>query len=411
MTELNQWLGTVLTERIRLRFAALMSLWALTSASGAMAEITTSGDISARVQTATNPYLTAGESTETASATVSFTPAILAGDDVTSFKLTGRVVHTEFAKRYDAVTNLGATAALKHRFSNKLDVVASISYDRAVVGVDDILAPIGSSPIGGGPNQLLPGDTSLNGLQQRRLFLNSDLGVHFKATSRDTIDVGGSFGSSRYPSGVNVQSYESYGLRASYARKVSDAILLGAQASWGNTDFRNGRLGDSRTYAIQGTITATLGRGLTATVAAGPSFARIKTATGIVRQTTAGGSVNLCQGNTIARTCVFASRSYQPSSLGSIRPLTNWGVSHSRRINERSSIEASTAFGTSNRLVTGGTVTNGFARADLGYSHRLSQSIKGFAGVGYSDSFRDITNRRANYQVNAGLTYVFGRSR
>jgi hypothetical protein len=53
--------------------------------------------------------------------------------------------------------------------------------------------------------------------------------------------------------------------------------------------------------------------------------------------------------------------------------------------------------------------SNGFARADLTYNRKFSPTIKGYASVGYADSFRDVINRRANAQFNLGVTYLFGR--
>jgi hypothetical protein len=395
-------------ERISL---GLATLWAALYSGAAFGEVSTGVDVTARAQVATNPYLAAGEFTGSESATLSISPLVLAGDEVTSLRLEGRVVHTEFSRRYDAVTNLGATAALKHKFSGNLDVTASVSYDRAVVGVEDILAPNGATVAGTGPVQLLPGDTSLNGLQQRRLFLNSDLGFHYRANSRDIFDLGSSYGSSSYPGGIGVQNYNSYGFRAAYGRQMSDAVTIGIQANWIKTDFSKVLVGDSRSYALQATVAAQLGPRLTAQVSAGPSFASIRTVNGIIRQTTIGGSVNLCSVGAVAKTCVYTSRSYQPSSLGGIRPLTNWGVSYSRRLDERSDIQGNAAFGTSRRFATAGAVTNGFARADLAYNRKFTQSMKGYASVGYSDSFKDVTNRRGNYQLNVGLTFLFGKKR
>jgi hypothetical protein len=399
---------TRLMSHVNKCFGTMASLWALFHGSAAYAEVTASAEVSARAQASTNPYLSSGEDTGSGAFVLSLSPTIAAGDEVTSFKLTGRVVHTEFTRRYDAATNYGVTGALNQKVAPNLDMKASIGFDSVIVDSGDILTPTTVGDLIGGP-AVVPGDTTLNGLQQRREFFNGDVDFRYRATGRDLIDFGGSFGIVRFPSGTLVRDYDSIGYRAGYGRKISDALTVGFSGSASQTDYRQQVIGDSRSYALQGTVSARFGSRWTMQASAGPSFASIKTAVGRVRQTSFGGSLNMCNGDAIARTCVFASRSYQPSALGGVRPLTNWGTSHSRRLDERSDLQASASFGRAQLGLVGLARSNGFARADLTYNRKFSPTIKGYASVGYADSFRDVINRRANAQFNLGVTYLFGR--
>lgn len=401
--------------------AAVLSIWALANAGVAHAETTVSAEASLRAQVASNPYLASGEDTAAASATVSFTPALLSGDGVTEFRLTGRVVHTEFSRRYRGSTTYGGTAAVSHKFSSNFEMKSQGSFDSQVVGAEDILVatPNGLGPDGLSPGGLsgigvppfVPGDTSLDGLQRRRSFLTGDVDFRYRANSRDMIDFGASFGVIKYIGSALAQDSNIIGYRLGYGRKLSDRMTVGFTASGSHVDYRQRTLGDARTYSGQVTLTTQFDARWSLTASVGPSFASIRGPLGRIKQTTAGGSLNLCNGDKIARTCVFLSRAYQPSSLGGIRPLTNWGTSYSRRLTPRSDILASASFGKAEQVTIGGTRSNGYGRADLSYNRRLTEKLKGYISGGYSDSFRDVVGRKPNAQLSMGITYMFGNRR
>jgi hypothetical protein len=388
----------------------LLTVWLGSQSSAAFAEVITSAELSARSQLAANPYLAAGEDTESASATISVSPSVKVTSELSSFDLTGRVSHTEFTRRYRAATSYGATAAYRYKVNARLDLRAGANFDSLIVGADDILTAAQDD------DGLVPFDPALNVLQQRRKLFGSNIGFQYRGGASDQLDVGLSSSAVRYGrrsfAPQVAQDFNSLSGRISYSRKVSERTMLGLSASASDTDYLNRRDGDARDYSVQATANIRFSSRITLTAGAGPTFASLRTPTGArVNRTGFGGSLSVCDGDSMARTCVFGSRSNVPSSLGGLRTTTNWGVSYMRRLSERSEINGSASFGLSPRNLTGRAVSSGYARAELGYNRQIAQNLKGFATVGYSDGFRDVTARRANYQANFGITFLLGRKK
>jgi hypothetical protein len=388
----------------------ILTVWLGSHSSAAFAEIVTSAELTARSQVAANPYLAAGEDTESASATVSVSPTVKVISELSSLDLTGRVSHTEFTRRYRAATNYGATATYLHKINAKLDMRAGANYDSLIVAADDILS--NSAQDGG----FIPFDPALNVLQQRRKLFGSNIGFQYRGGASDQLDVGFSSTGVRYgnsPFFPNIaRNFNGLAGRVAYSRKVSSRTMLGISASASDTNYLNRIEGDAQDYSVQATANVKFSSRITMNIGAGPSFASFRVPTGgKTKSTGLAANLSLCDKSAVAQTCVFGSRSYVPSSLGGLRTVTNWGVTHTRRLNERSDINGSASFGLSPRPLAGGAVSSGYARAELGYNRRITEKLKGFASVGYSDGFREVTARKANYQANFGITFQLGRKK
>jgi hypothetical protein len=386
----------------------VLTVWLGSHSSAAFAEVVTSAELTARAQLANNPYLAAGEDTEAAGATVAFTPSLKVINELSSLDITGRVTHTEFSRRYRAATSYGATATYLHKINQTLDMRAGANYDSLIVGADDIF----TTPTDDGG--LLPFDPALNVLQQRRRLFGSNIGFQYRPSGADQFDIGFSSSGTRYSRSALLpaiaRNFNGLAGRIAYSRRVSSRAMIGISAAASDTNYLRRIEGDAKDYSVQATANVKFSSRISMTIGAGPSFASFRLpAGGKVNSTGFAGNVSLCDATSVARTCVFGARSYVPSSLGGLRTVTNWGVSYTRRISERTDISGSANFGISPRPLAGGAVSSGYARAELGYNRRINENLKGFATIGYSDGFREVTARKANYQANFGITYQLGR--
>ncbi len=388
----------------------ILTVWLGSHSSAAFAEVVTSAELTARAQLAANPYLAAGEDTEAAGATIAFTPNVKVTGELSSLDVTGRVSHTEFSRRYRSATSYGATATFLQKISSKLDMRAGANFDSLIVGADDIF----TTPTEEGG--LIPFDPALNVLQQRRKLYGSNIGFQYRPSASDQFDVGFSSSATRFGRSALLpavaRNFNGLAGRIAYSRRVSSRTMLGISAAASDSNYLRRIEGDAKDYSIQATANVKFSSRISMTVGAGPSFASFRLpAGGKVSSTGFAGNLSLCDATSIARTCIFGSRSYVPSSLGGLRTVTNWGVSHTRRIDDRSDISGTANFGISPRPLAGGAVSSGYARAELGYNRRISENLKGFATIGYSDGFKEVTARKANYQANFGVTYQLGKRR
>jgi hypothetical protein len=398
--------------------STFVAIWAATSSSSGHAEAVLSGDASVRTQYSNNPYLLTGADTDAGSVTVALAPSISTSDGTNRFKLSGRVQHTEFTRRYKATDGYSVTSNLVRPLSARLSFGANIGFDSSVVGANELLTfvdngtgsgGIGGGGVGGGIITPLPDDITLNGLRQRRQTLNGDIGFDYKASARDQWQFGSAFAMTRYPSGSTAQEYDYASAKIAYARKLNTNTSVGLTTSIGKSDYRRTIIGDATTISPQLTLTTKLGARWSLTASAGASFTSTKDAIGKSSQTGLSGAVNICNITDRNRFCAFATRSVQPTSLGGVRPQTSAGISYNVRLTTRSDISANASYSRSGNAIGGTAQSVDYGRSNITYSNRLSQKIKGFVSVGYADSFRDTVSRSNNAEISFGVSYALGK--
>ncbi|MEQ1547086.1 MAG: hypothetical protein ABL918_00390 [Chakrabartia sp.] len=389
--------------------SAFVAIWAVASAGSAQADVVLGGEASVRTQLSNNPYLLTGTNTDAGSVTVTLAPSLTAQDGTNRFKLSGRVQHTEFTRRYKATDGYSIASNLSRPLSPKLSFGANLGFDSSVIGANELLTFADNGSVGGGVGIPLPDDVTLNGLRQRRQTFNGDIGFEYKASARDQWQFGSAFAMARYPSGSGAQEYDYSSARLGYARKLNGNTSIGLTTSIARSDYRQTNFGDATTISPQVTLTTKLGARWSLTGSAGVSFTSTRDLVGKSTQTGMSGAVNICHISDRDRFCAFASRAVQPTSLGGVRPQTSAGMSYNVRLTERSDISANASYSRSSNSIIGNAQSVDYGRTNITYSNRLSQKIKGFVSIGYADSFRDTVNRRSNAEVSAGISYALGK--
>jgi hypothetical protein len=388
--------------------SSLVVLWTLFHGSAAHAENGLSLEASARTQLSTNPYLIIGPDTDAASVSVAVEPTFKADSATSAFRLTGRIEHREFLRRYSSTQNYGVSSELDQRIDPKLGVKVRLSFDSSILNSNEVLSltDTGQNLNIGLP--LVPGDITLNGLRQRRLAYAGDASFTFKPNSRDEFQYGAAFALSRYPKGSAASEYDNLGFKMQYNRAVNSRFSVGAGLNVSRTQYLRNALGDSRTISPQASFAAVLNSRWKLSAAVGPSFTAFQGPTGRLHQTGITGTANLCQSGDKSRFCLFGTRSVQPSSIGGSRPLTSVGMLYGVRLSDRNDVLATANFSRAGQAVTTGARSLDYAQTSLTFNRRFAQRIFGYVSTGYSDSFRVLINRRANVEVSAGVRYSFG---
>jgi hypothetical protein len=388
--------------------SSVVVLWTMLHGSAAHAENGLSVEASARTQFSTNPYLIAGPNTDAGSVVVAVEPTFRADGATTSFRLSGRAEHRQFTRLYGSTQNFNASALLDQRVDPKLSVQVRLNFDSSILGSNQVLSYTDAGQNANIALPVLPGDITLSGTRQRRLAFGGDTSFTFKPNSRDEFQYGGAFTSSRYPSRSAAAEYDNFGFKMQYNRAVNSRLSLGAAVNVNRTQYLRNAFGNSRTISPQVFVSTVLDSHWKLSASLGPSFTSFRGPVGQLHRTGVTGTANLCQTGDRSRFCLFGTRSVQPSSLGGSRPLTSIGGLYGMKLSDRTDISATANFSRAEQSVTSGARSLDYAQASLTLNRRFSQRIYGYVSSGYSDSFRSLTNRRANLEASAGVRFSFG---
>ena len=413
--------GSGSSSRAECLLAGAAAMWHLLTPGQAMAETLFSADVSAGINTATNPYLFDGGDTSSVSATVSVSPTMTVRDEAGDFRLTGFAQHEEFFSRYPSAQNFAVDASYDRRLNAQLSVNAGVGFNSSITGANQLFF---GNPIGGGiVDPTLPPileDLTLNGLRQRRTSFQTQAGLVLKPGARDqwTLDYSGAF--TRYPSKSSsnfLNDFDYYGQTLGYTRTLNSRTSIGASLGVSRTNYRGLSQGDGLIISPQLTASTKLDSRWTLSGSLGTSITRTTTLTGRETATTLAGSLSACRGGERSTFCLTGSRSALPTSFGGIRAQTAVGVSYSRRVDELSDISASANYSRASEPLfntTGAGLTSqsvDYVATSVTINRKLNQRLSGYISGGYSESFEKLRNQRANFQVSAGIKFSLGARR
>ena len=242
----------------------------------------TGSDVSVTASTAydSNPFLAFGNDTETASFRLELAPSVYRSDGISSLKVSGRVEHVEYMRRYDSTQNLSANVAASHRISERLDATANFSISSSV-STTDFVGPIGVGDEVGSDDLPLPidNDITLLGDRQRRNQAAADATLRYTPSEFDEIRWSSSARANRYGA-ARLQDSDYASQRLAYSRRINDGFMIGGLVDASISNFRDTRVGDARTLSPQLSVSALLGARLQASGSFGVAFTRTNLAVG-----------------------------------------------------------------------------------------------------------------------------------
>ena len=395
--------------KIRCLFAA--SAVALLSASPAGAQ--TGSDVSVTASTAydSNPFLAFGDDTEVASFRLELAPSVYRSDGISSLKISGRVEHVEYMRRYDSAQNLSANVAASHRINERLDATASFSISSSV-STTDFVGPIGTGEELGPDDLPLPidNDITLLGDRQRRNQAAADVSLRYTPSEFDEIRWSSSARANRYGA-ARLQDSDYASQRLAYSRRINDGFTIGGVVDASVSNFKDTRIGDAKTLSPQLSVSALLGSRLQASGSFGLSFTRTNLAVGRDTSTTFAGNATLCYKGSLSNFCVNGSRQVLPSAIGGVRKQTSAGATYSLRLSERETVQLGGSYSVASTPLAGVGGDFESIRGYARYERLLNERTRLFASAGYSDTSDDIGARRSNIQGAVGITFKFGNTR
>ena len=373
----------------------------------------TGSDVSVTASTAydSNPFLAFGNDTETASFRLELAPSVYRSDGISSLKVSGRVEHVEYMRRYDSTQNLSANVAASHRISERLDATANFSISSSV-STTDFVGPIGVGDEVGSDDLPLPidNDITLLGDRQRRNQAAADATLRYTPSEFDEIRWSSSARANRYGA-ARLQDSDYASQRLAYSRRINDGFMIGGLVDASISNFRDTRLGDARTLSPQLSVSALLGARLQASGSFGVAFTRTNLAVGRDTSTTFAGNATLCHKGSLSNFCVNGSRQVLPSAIGGVRKQTSAGATYSLRLSERETVQLGGSYSVASAPLAGAGGDFESIRGYARYERLLNERTRLFASAGYSDTSDDLGARRSNIQGAVGIVFKFGNTR
>ncbi|AVA15404.1 hypothetical protein C3E99_17465 [Sphingopyxis sp. MG] len=358
-----------------------------------------------------NPFLAFGNDTETASFRLELAPSVYRSDGISSLKVSGRVEHVEYMRRYDSAQNLSANVAASHRISERLDATANFSISSSV-STTDFVGPIGVGDEGGSDDLPLPidNDITLLGDRQRRNQSAADATLRYTPSEFDEIRWSSSARANRYGA-ARLQDSDYASQRLAYSRRINDGFMIGGLVDASISNFRDTRVGDARTLSPQLSVSALLGARLQASGSFGVAFTRTNLAVGRDTSTTFAGNATLCHKGSLSNFCVNGSRQVLPSAIGGVRKQTSAGAAYSLRLSERETVQLGGSYSVASAPLAGAGGDFESVRGYARYERLLNERTRLFASAGYSDTSDDLGARRSNIQGAVGIVFKFGNTR
>lgn len=373
----------------------------------------TGSDVSVTASTAydSNPFLAFGNDTETASFRLELAPSVYRSDGISSLKVSGRVEHVEYMRRYDSAQNLSANVAASHRISERLDATANFSISSSV-STTDFVGPIGvGDEVGSGDLPLpIDNDITLLGDRQRRNQAAADATLRYTPSEFDEIRWSSSARANRYGA-ARLQDSDYASQRLAYSRRINDGFMIGGLVDASISNFRDTRVGDARTLSPQLSVSALLGARLQASGSFGVAFTRTNLAVGRNTSTTFAGNATLCHKGSLSNFCVNGSRQVLPSAIGGVRKQTSAGATYSLRLTERETVQLGGSYSVASAPLAGAGGDFESIRGYARYERLLNERTRLFASAGYSDASDDLGARRSNIQGAVGIVFKFGNTR
>lgn len=370
-------------------------------------------DLSASTSIATNPYGLGGNDTESGSATVSLSPLITDRSATGSFRLQGRVAHTEYFTRYRSTQSYAVDTSAVEQLSSKVSLHANAGFDSAVYGSNQLLFP--GTDSGGVVDPNLPpfvDDITLSGLRERRVSYRAGAGLVFYPTPRDSYSVDLSTFASRYPRNTSaLTEYNNYAGTFGYQRQIDSRTNIGFENTVSRVDYLGSSQGDATTFSprLSGSIKLDPRWSLSGNV--GVSITRSTFFGGHTTDTGLAFGLTLCRKGDRSNFCLTGSRSAQPSSIDGVRTQTSIGASYNYKIDGKSDIGITGNYARASKSDSGLSPKREYVNTRVTYNRTLTEKLRGYVAAGYNDNYDGLVSRRGNIEGSIGVTLLLGRSR
>ncbi len=379
-------------------------------ATPALAETEFVTDLSIGAGASTNPYLEDGPVESTISGSISVAPQLTVTESTTTFILRGFARIEEYERDFRTNSNFGVTGSVDHGLSERTQLRGRLGYSGSIVGVNDAFF----NPPDVINDNFLPtvaDDIALNGLNRRRHSFQTGIGVSHSLSELDSFNADLGATAIRFANSAAQNEFNAFNQNIGYSRVLSDRTSIGASVGFSQVNYLGQRIGDSSIITPSVNVSYQISRDFNITASAGVSFARSKNIVGTTKSSDLAASFNLCRSNENNNLCIGASRQTLPTSFDGVRSQTSFNIGYRQQLNRDDSISLNGSYSRSSNSILGVSDDLDYIRSSVTFDHKFRERFTGFVSVGYSDSYQDGINRKANTQVSVGIRLRFGNNR
>lgn len=382
---------------LRILIAALLALLAPAIA---RADVTWGGTVEGRVGYGSNPYLYYDRAGGSGLVGFTLAPEVDWKQATATTVLSGAYNRDQYFTHYDHAEDYNVDLRRTQQFSSKLSGTAHAGYFSSISG---LLSPYYDTIV----VQPTSVDSLAVGTREHRIY--GDAGLQYTPNARDAFSVTGTVIRDDFQHFGGDYTY--VGGTGSYSRAIDAKTRVGVELIGGQTYSK--AFPDSSSVQPAATLERKLSAHWTFNGSLGAIIERERYAGRNHTTVTPGFTAALCDKQSRLDLCLTASRQSAPSGIGGLRRETQFGASATYRLNERSRITASGAYGFSDadaRIlidnVSYGDQRYAFAR--LNYQRDLSRRLSaGASGYYQSRSGSGLPNIHA-LAITFNLTARFG---
>lgn len=407
--------GTV--RSVRVRGAALAAAGCvLPLAAQAQEQTQTSVDVSVGALGASNPYLRAGDNTESGAVTLSIAPHISVVEDNTTVSLDG-TLHLEsfFEDDYGVDESAGVGASIEHRANERTTVSASVGFRSSESAARRFYSGPDISDLD--PGEFPDGavvDPTLGNISGRTSTLDVNLSLEQLVSPKGVINLTSGLGLTKVE-GTNGSDYRNSSTVLGYSHVLNERTSALGSVSVGYADYFNRNAGDGLFVTTLVGLDHQITQSMHGSFQVGVSYSEVKSPFGgRVDSVDWAASVDLCDMLARGNFCVTGSRSAQPTSLGGVTMVTAVGVSYGRSVGIAGHVSLTANYsktGMSDSPTLLGRRESEVVNVSGTYSHQIGDRLSAFVNPSYTSNDDQLADRQENYQALLGVSYHFGSRR
>ena len=372
-------------------------------------------DVSANVAADSNPfYETDGKAA--LSATLNIDPKVYWEDEKTNVVVDANWRMTQYLQRYgtDVGGRLGVLAT--RQLSTRTSLNASAGFQSSRSRVQDFFFGTLSAPLD--PIEFPDvqfTDVTVTGRRTRTQTLDASLGLDHILSEDQMVGVFGATSYSRF-SAADQSDFRTATLGARYRRQLSERTSITASVTGTAADYIGTNVGDARIINPQVGIEKKINERVSFTANVGVAVASVDDAfKNSQTNTYVTGSISACDRGVVAVWCGSISRSAGPTALGGIRAVTNISLVFDKQLSSKDRINLSGRLGETSQSSMPLALPGSPNTRLYGITGSYSRDINDRLAFVVTPSFSKVLERRvrdeANYSINIGIRYRFGKLR
>ncbi|HEY6869986.1 MAG TPA: hypothetical protein VI199_09545, partial [Novosphingobium sp.] len=263
------------------------------------------------------------------------------------------------------------------------------------------------------PPVINPGtDVTVAGNRFRQYYYGGNGRLFLELSRRTAVELGG--GVTFYdPKLAGVLSYRTWTADGGVTEALSETAKVGAEVVYSHIDYRHQIAGDTDSISPRATANLTLSEKWTLTGNAGVAFVSTKQAVGpSIKNTGFVGTATLCNQGETVKTCLLASRGYEPTALAGVSTVTSISLQQDWRFSDRDTLNLSGRYGETDQpaisVIQFGANHGKLVTATASYARQLTERLFFVVTPQFEKAWGLVVYRRANYELAGTLRYRFG---